>query len=420
MTDRGKEAEVMLDVEPQLIAPQSPLRSSMLALLQPLGSVVSAVFAFGVLIVATRQGQFLSIASFGAGAAVAALASVAAGGGTTLAYTTGDVNRQHAVRMVRVTIVLPVVGAATVVAAALYSSWGQLDAWAVLAGGGSTLLGVGAELDTAFLRRRLRTGSLLTVDTGNRIVAFTAIALGAPFSIAMLTGALARSLALRLLAGDDPARVGYIRLNRTVLRLAYEAKLTTLSILYSVCDRLGALVAPVVASVQVAGGYVSVLNAQQNASGILMTGLQTTLAARAEQRTRLRWASVLDIVFIGIALVGAGTMILLKQPLVTLLGLASVSGPNSYWTPVALLIPASIAARVLDFRFLLENVSRISVVSRASATAVALGAAGLAIANSKIGMLAWGMLLGEVVGLLTSIVYLVLRSRRVKWRVSRA
>lgn len=397
------------------MASNSPRKSTALVLLQPLGSAVSTVFAFGVLVVATRQGQFLSIASFGAGAGVAALASVAVGGGTTLAYTTGLVARQRAVRVVRSTIVLPTIAIATGVAVILYSAVGQLDPLSVLAGGASTASSVGAELDASYLRRHLMTGRSFVADSMNRMIAFVLIVLGAPFAFAMLAGAIWRALLLRIFTKSDPSRERGFRISREVLALAYEARLTSLSVLYAICDRAGALVAPLAAPTPVAGGFAAVLSAQQNVSGVLVSSLQTTLAARSEQRSQLAWANRLDMLFVVAGVAAAGVMIAWQGPLVRFLGLDAVSEPWAYWVAVALLVPASLASRLFEFRFLTTSASHNAVISRAAATVVAGIGAMVAFTAQHIVFLAAGLLVAELVSIVTSLGLLGLkwmRSRR--------
>ena len=380
------------------------MRSTLLTVLQPLGGAIGAIIGLGVLTVATRQAQFTSIASFGAGAGVAALASVAVGGGTTLAYTTGTVERQRAVRVVRNTIVLPVILIATAVAVAVYSGIGRLDALGVFAGGLSTSANVSAELDSSYLRRRIKTGQLFVVDVLNRGVAFGAIILGVPFAHAMLAGAFSRALMLKVLTRSDPSREAGYRLGRSVFALAYEAKLTTLSILYSVSDRVGALAAPAAASIPIAGGFMAVLNAAQSGSGVLMSGVQATLAARSHLRARVRWADFLDVLFVLAGLTGAVIVIVARNPLIDFLGLGTASNPDEYWITVALLIPASIASRVMEFRFLAIGEALKAVIARAMATCVAVSAAIAAMATSEIAVLANGLLIAEGTALLTSIV----------------
>lgn len=387
-------------------APRWPvLRAS----LQPLGALVGAVFGFGVLVVATRDGQFASIASFGAGAGVAALASVVAGGGTTLRYTTGERVRQSAVRKVRAKIVLPVVAIATLVAVLIYSGPGNLVPAAVAAGGLSTAAGVGAELDAAFLRRRLWTGRLFLGDTVHRGLAFTLVLVGSDFAYAMLLGSVVRALLLRIFAAEDPSRSAGLWLTRTELRHAYETRLTSLSILYSLCDRVGVLASAWVAPVPVAGGFVATVNAQQSWAGVLMTGVQTTLAARSEQRSALRWARWMDLMMVATGAVVAAVMIAWREPLLDFLGLDETTQPEKYWTAVVLLIPAALGSRVLEFHFLSVRNPANAVFVRGIATIVAVASASAAVVRTDISVLANGLLVGECASIVIALVLISFR-----------
>ena len=398
----------------------SPRKSFFLALLQPAGAAIGAVFAFGVLMVATQEGQFASIASFGAGAGTAALASVAVGGGTTFAYTTGAAPRQRAVRIVRGTIVLPSIVLATALAVLLYAGLGNLDPLGVVAGGLSTCASVGAELDASYLRRHLRTGRLLVADTINRVIAFGLIVFGVPFAFAMLGGAISRMLLLWVFTRADPSRERTLRITRSTLALAYEFKLTSLSVLYSLCDRIGALTAPAASPIPVAGGFVAVLSAQQNASGVLITGLQTTLAARSQQRSQLSWANRLDLLFVAFGVAAAAAMIAWQVPLTEFLGLGTASEPGQYWVAVALLIPASIASRCFEFRFLTTSASGKAVAARAVAASVAIGAAAIAVVGAEIAVLASGLLVAEIASVLVSVGLVLTRYIRMRRGRNRA
>lgn len=386
----------------------------MFALFQPMSSAVSAVFAFAALVIAMRQGQFASIASFGAGAGVAALASAVVGGGTTLAYTTGTTVRQRAVRLVRNTIVLPVIVIATGIAVLLYAVWGQLDPLGVAAGGISTVASVSAELDASYLRRHVRTVRIFFADTLNRGGTLLLIVLGAPFAIAMLVGAVLRAIVLRMATNRDPSRSGTSRIDKSVLALAYEVRLTSLSVLYSVCDRVGALAAPLSATVPVAGGFMAALSAQQNGSGTLLSGLQTTLAARSQQQSQPRWANYVDALLVAVGWVAAVVMLVWREPLVGFLGLQENSEPAQYWVAIALLVPAALASRLFEFRFLAIGVPSKAVVSRAIATVVALCGGILAFVGSQISPLAYGLLLAEVASVLTSLA--LLAAQRIQLR----
>lgn len=373
-------------------------------MLQPVGAGVSAILALGVLVIALRRDQFSSIASFGAGAGVAALVSVAVGGGTTFAYTTGAEERQHAVRVVRNVVVIPSLVAATSIATVLYDAIGDLNPIGVAAGGLATAASVGAELDSCYLRRNLRTGQLFAADLLNRAVAFTAIALATSFALAMLAGAVARASLLWILTRSDPSRTGRRRISKKALALAYEVKLTGLSIMYSICDRVGALTAPAVAPLPVAAGFVAMLSAQQNISGVLVTGLQTTLAARSQQRMQLLWANRLDAVLVLAGVVTAAGMIAFEEQLGDALGLGGQSDAADYWVAIAILIPASLASRLFEFRFLTTGQTRNALVARTAAVTVAVGAAIAALVNAELSLLAFGLLAAEAASVISSLV----------------
>ncbi len=352
--------------------------------------------------VATRDGQFLSIASYAAGSGVAALTSVLVGGGTTLAFTTGDLRRQSAVRRVRVAVVLPVIGLATGIGAFAYSNLGVLSVPGVVAGGLATLFAVGAEIDASYMRRVLRTPSLVTIDILHRALAFFTILVGFDYAIAMLLGAIIRSISLRIVTRADPSRSPLKMSVEEIFRLAYDRKLTSLSILYALTDRVSSILAPLVAPVPVAGGYIATVSAQQNASGVIMNGVQTTLASRSQQNRKLVWANKVDMVFVTISFVAGIAIASAKDPLVELLGFDYSTQPEAYWIAVSFLIPASICSRVIDFRMLIGETPWVPVVSRAVATGVIGVSITFAYSSASVGILATGILLGEISSIVTA------------------
>lgn len=393
---------------------RSGRRLALLTLLQPSGAAICAVIALVALILATRQGQLEEIASYAAGAAVASIASVLAGGGTTLAYTTGGDPQRRAVRLVRIRIVLPIVAAAVAAAAFVYGHIGSLDPRSVTFGGASVLISVGAELDASFLRRHIRTTSLLASDLGSRCVILAIVSVQTNFAIAMFAGAVLRSTALRYFANSDHTRREMPRLDRSSLALAYEFKKTGLSILYSLNDRLGVLIVPALATVPVAGGFAATTSAQQSASGTLMTGLQTTLAARSHKRVNLGWANKIDLVLIATAFSFALVAILAQETVWSILALDATSMPVEYWIPSMLMVPASMISRVLEFRLLAQDRSMPSLVSRALATLVTTVCAAWGVAAGSVSLLAWGMVSAEVIG--ASLALTALRTGRVSER----
>lgn len=388
------------------------LRAAFLVLLQPAGTAIGAMLALVTLLVATNKGQFTSIASYGAGVAIAAIVAAVVGGGTTLAFTTGNEERQRAVRNVRKSVVVPSIVLSTGGAVVVYSVINDLQPLAVVAGGIATASTVSAELDASYLRRKLRTVGLFSGDLASRATALLLIVIGVEFAYVMLAGSLIRSSMLSVFARRDPTRKFKFRLSKSDMAQAYEVKLTSLSIAYVLADRIGALVVPFTSSPVVAGGYNAVIGIQQNISGVIMSGVQTVLAIRTERGSELRWTLRLEFLFVLLAGTACAVMLMFSDQLMRLLGLSSLNEPHSYWTAIAALIPLALLSRVLDFQFIAKGKAHVAALSRITATAVILLGALIGVLNTDIEIVVWALVIGELASVLTSVTASFVRRKR--------
>ena len=376
-------------------------RAPALALLQPIGMGIGAAASFLIVVLALRDQQFESLAAYGAGVAVAAMVSALIGGGTTLAFTTGEVDRQRAVRGVRNRLVVPAVAASSVIAAAAYGLTTQLSFWALIAGGAATLANVASELDASYMRRKLRTVGLFFADVLSRFAGLYLVFVGAEYAYAMLACAIIRCTFLFALSCDDPSRKRRKRFTWMEARRAYEVKLTGLSIAYIFCDRVGAAIVPVMAPPPVAGGYVAVVGMQQNISGVLMSGIQTILAVRSEGRIDLKWTGSIEKIIMVLAAVTSAILVVGSDTFMKILGLSVQSVPNHYWNQLVVLLPLALMSRTLDFRAIAAARQYIAVASRIAATMCVLVGASLSLALHSVAVLGWSLVVAELVAILT-------------------
>lgn len=372
------------------------------AILSPIGAGVGAVVSLLIVVVATRDGQLASIAGYGAGVSAVVVAAVVIGGGTTLTFVNGDLEMQRAVRAWRIRVIVPIlaaVGALTTVVYAVAAGLNPLDV-----GLGCVAAAVNnlSEIEGGYLKRKLRTPAITVADLVSRLAGLVVVLLGGIFSLAMATLSVLRLGALAIAGRDDPsrARMGSVAFGSTVRR-AVRPKVAGLSVQLALLDRLPYVVAPFATTPLVAGTIAALLNAQQAVSGVLVSGAQTTMAARAESRTNLSWTGRFEAMTILAACVAGLCGYLLQDVILTLLHLGEDPAIASAWSLLCVTIPVGIGARVLLFRRLAErrDASALLGVSLGFVSALIMSLVALIVANDVILIAAIG-LAGETVSLL--------------------
>src|SRR6478752_3696505 len=108
--------------------------------ISPTVQVASVGLSALAVILASRQGQLSDISAFAAGSAVAGIASVVSGGGTSLLFVTGSPIERRAVRWVRWRMTAPVMVVSSFAADMVLSHAGGVSWYAMLFGSTAVIL----------------------------------------------------------------------------------------------------------------------------------------------------------------------------------------------------------------------------------------------------------------------------------------
>lgn len=326
--------------------------------LKPVSAVAGSLLTMVVLVVATRQGQLPDIAGYTAGASMGALVSAVAGSGTSLAYVTGDSVTRRGVRRVRHIIVAPAMVASVGAASLAYGLTTELTLMPILFGGFAVVLNNLAELDSASIERKLQIWRLLIVTVASRSVGLAAVLGGVFFSGAMLLSSVTAYLLLRGLAraytSEEKRSGGTPRLGAS-LKVAYDPSLVALSVAGIVIMRGPLIVAPFIMPAASAGALSALISAQQSLAAVLISGLYTIMAARAEAGSTQRWMQKMGSVTVCASALLAGIGAFAAPIVVAILSLQEVLNAGRWWALLSLAILPYVHNRSIQYRLLGEG-----------------------------------------------------------------
>lgn len=306
--------------------------------LKPVATVTTSAITFFILLWATRQGQFADIAGYTAGSSLGAIVAAVAGSGTSLAFITGDRRSQKAVLNVRYIVVLPSLMLAAAASSLVYGFSTELHLLSVAAGGISVALNNLSELESASLERRVDTPRILAASVISRSLGLVAVILGATFSIAMVACAASMYVALRLLSGGKASLSGEQIGLRESLRVAYDPRLMTVSVLGIMVTRAVPVAIPFFMTATDAGALSALISAQQNITAVLISGLYTIMAARSESGALQSWMGRVATMTLAISM-GVAVISAVAAPLVIgVLKLGSISGAQVWWVLLSLAV----------------------------------------------------------------------------------
>jgi len=347
------------------------------ALLSPITSMAAATLSLATLAIALRLGEAPALVAYGVGMSIGGILSVVLSGGSALAFITGDLATQAAVRSFRFRFVLPVTIVATAVASYVYSSVSGISALAILFGGLTAVLAISSELEAAYLRRKLKTASILTVEISSRALGLALVVVTVDYSLALLIAAAVRYAGLYYSARQDPSRKlsSSIRLAQS-FGPAVRPPLLASSFLYVVLDRLSFIVLPFLVSESFAGYFVAIMSGQQAIAGALASGLHTSMASRAEARTEdsdhsgrsWHWKFELIVVFASVTL--AVVALILREPLLTVLAIPTRADVQFMWSVIIITLPLATAARATQYSLLSGGKFGSALVSISAAVSV--------------------------------------------------
>lgn len=378
--------------------------SSRKALLSSVSSLSAAGLTTLAMILASRRGLFVDIASYSSGAATTAIAAVIFGGGTTLNYITGSDAARAAVARIRLTFVLPSLLAATLLGTLLTALSGHLSLIGVFLGGLFVTFNNLSELASADLQRKLRTKAILAGTILGRALTVLVVALGERFSVGAALGAVVTCLTLFIFAhSDQPQRESRGSFTQD-LKGAYTGRTVSLALADAAHMKAPFLAAPMVLREgQAAGQYSTLLSAQQSLVTVVLAPLYSAMA-NASASGRQVWARRLEGGALLLAIAGSGLAIVLGPWLMGLLGIPA--GRGSWWTLFMLAIPVTVLNRTRQYQ--LMAASRVGQASRLMTTTATVCVLWCTVAKStSVVPLAAAPLAGEIAGtvflLITSI-----------------
>lgn len=348
------------------------------AILSPITSLFAALLSVATIAIAVRNGQSDELVGYSVGVSIGGMLFAVFALGTHLAFVTGDLETQRAARAVRVRVTTPAALATTILGAIGYSALSQVPLAPIIAGGLSAALISLAELESAYLNRHLRTGSVMSSEISSRVIGLMLVGAGVGFSWALLAVGASRFVALVITARSDPSRQGVMLLSvNRALKSSVRPSLMSSSLLYIASDRLLFLLFPLLAPPVVSAYLIAMMTSQQAVGAALASGLQTSLASRSQAR-ELRaptaaWHSRFESLIVLLSVILAvGGVALLSIPL-TILGIPQNEMTSFMWAMVMVALPLATASRSAQYR-LMGRLRRGSAV-----TSIGTGASMLAL-----------------------------------------
>lgn len=379
--------------------------------LTPLANIVSVLLTLVTLAVATRTSDPGTIAGFMAGSGAVSVIAVAAGGGTTIAFATGDDTARGAVRLVRYRLIVPAMTIGALVCAAVYDRTSFLTFLPVVFGGITVVLHNLSELESATHQRGLRTQVLLYGSLISRGTGLVAVLLGANFAVAMC---LAAGLNLLILAaGNWPHREKLPRPSwRQAFKSAYRWELVAMTGLEVVATRAAFIVLPYLNGLEHehADAFAALLSGTRSLQAVLTTGLYTVMAhLSATSGPAPKWVRTFERIVIAAAVLAVPLGALAGPLVLFLLGLPV--GQTWFFLMVAS-TPFVCLNRKRQYAFITDKYHRGAAAVIGVVAIVAVLWAAIATVVSSTDLLAVTSLVSEGVGWLLVSTVLLHRARR--------
>jgi O-antigen/teichoic acid export membrane protein len=290
------------------------MRNSLVACSSGLGS---GLLNAAVLALSARHGQTDEVAAYTVVTAALAFIAIAAGGGSSLLYVSGDSAQRQAVRSQWVFVILPSLTVGAVLVAAFYAHWGYR--WSALLAAGIVAIGNNlSQLQLGDLARQLRFTSSAMLICGSKLPALILAAGGTRLTTALLVASLVQFVATESVLGGTSwlRRPALAKLSPSggisAFRRNRQLFIYTLAELYS--TRAPSIVLSLLATPRVMGCFGAISSAYQALGGVLHAGLQVPMMVKARDRhgigeraTRTRDAEVLAIV--GATIIAACAMV---------------------------------------------------------------------------------------------------------------
>ncbi len=288
--------------------------------------------------------------------------------------------------------------AGTVTAATFYDLTTDLTLAAVLLGGLAVVFNNMSELESAALERHLETPRILLSTTVSRSLGVAAIFIGASFSGAMLTVAVANFAMLWFLAREFVTKAEDHSGVRNRLRLAYAPSLMALSVLGVAVTRSVLMVAPLLMDADAAGALASLISAQQSITAVAISTLYTLMAARVEQGRMAPWMTRAARWSVGLATLIALCAAIATPIVLAVLSLTATPDAALWWIMLACAIPFYTQNRRRQYELLGRGERTQATLLLAVLSGATLVACVVAALMNQYSILAASSLIAEAVG----------------------
>lgn len=386
------------------------------AILSPITGILAAILSLITLSVAVQTGQVAALVTYGIGISIGGILSIVFAGGSALAFITGNEATQAAVRSLRVRFVIPCSVLTTALASWLYATFFGFSALEIFLAGAIAIVNVSSEIESSFLRRKLRTVSILMIEVFSRALSLVLVLVGVEFILAILMGATLRYICLSVVSWNDPSRKASLGVRlKDSFGSAVRPSLLSSSLLYVVLDRLIFILLPLMVAGPLAGYFVAIMSGQQAIAGALASGLHTSMASRAESHIREQHGSVtswhrrFELLVVAVSVFLAGLGLLLHGVLLAIIGIPVVPDVQFIWVAVLIAMPFGTAARVTQYVLLSEGASSKALISIASAVIASLIISAVSFSIGEWRLILVGLAVAELLALVVGLMLLFAR-----------
>jgi O-antigen/teichoic acid export membrane protein len=251
-------------------------------------------------------GQTGEIAAYTVMTSALAFVSIVAGGGSALLYVNGTEEQRSLVRSQWILVVVPgvLLGSAAVGEFYRHRGYGAV----ALAASGIIVLGNNlAQLQIADFARRMRFLASAILMCGSKAVSLLLVLVGVRLTVSLAVVGLVQLVVAEAMLGKDGSLRG-IHARQLSLRSAVVAYHTNRHLFgFAVGElyvaRLTTLVLSVVISPALMGSFGTVVTAYQGIGGVVQSGLQVPMVARARSRLGIEYAKHSSAFSVAVALV---------------------------------------------------------------------------------------------------------------------
>lgn len=267
---------------------------------------VNGLLSAVLLALCAAIGQTGEIAAYTVMTSALAFVSIVAGGGSALLYVNGTEEQRSLVRSQWILVVVPGVLLGSVVVGEFYRHRGY--GGVALAASGIIVLGNNlAQLQIADFARRMRFLASAVLMCGSKAVSLLLVLVGVRLTVSLAVVGLAQLAVAEAMLGKDGSLRG-IHARQLSLRSAVVAYHTNRHLFgYAVGElyvaRLTTLVLSVVVSPALMGSFGTVVTAYQGIGGVVQSGLQVPMVARARSRLGIEFAKHSSAFSVAVALV---------------------------------------------------------------------------------------------------------------------